>query len=105
MKVVNKLKNAFHRKKGHEHHEHISRWKVGTAYNIGEKIRYNGRVYICTTANTATTGAFPNVNTAQWSPVLDSSHQPLISAMHDNIDDDTSSCSSSDSNCTDGQTN
>jgi hypothetical protein len=47
----------------------IAPWAVGTHYNVGDLVTFNGAVFQCRQAHTPVDGWFPNIVPALWNPV------------------------------------
>src|SRR6478735_1959235 len=44
-------------------------WAIGTHYNVGDLVTFNGGVFQCRQAHTPVDGWFPNIVPALWNPV------------------------------------
>jgi hypothetical protein len=47
----------------------IAPWAVGTHYNVGDLVTFDGAVFQCRQAHTPVDGWFPNIVPALWNPV------------------------------------
>lgn len=70
----------------------ISRWREGTMYNAGDKVRYKGKVYTALVAGSGT--MTPDMDATMWSMALKSDHTHRMDGTHDHVDSDTSSTTS-----------
>lgn len=52
-------------------------WQIGTAYTLGERIRYDGKLYRCEQAHTSQTGWEPPNVPALWTEVAKPGEIPV----------------------------
>ena len=87
MRIRDKIKRAMSGGREDKHavkakrarSELSSRWRPDKDYKVGELVRYRGKLYICTLNNTSVANISPDLDTSQWSPVLDAEHHTVTS--------------------------
>ena len=52
-------------------------WATDTAYTLGERIRYHGKLYRCEQAHTSQAGWTPDVTPALWTEVAEPGEIPV----------------------------
>jgi hypothetical protein len=95
MHLIDKIKSAFSGgKKGKR--TKVPRWRPETAYMLGDKVRYHGKVYSAVIAHTSTVALTPALDSASWQ-LDETTHGAQHTHGAGHVDGETSStCSSSD---------
>ena len=78
MRLIEKLKTKLKGAKGMRKNK-PKMWRPDQTYNVGDKARYRGKTYECSTANTSSATDVPSSST-NWH-VMDASQDERVSAM------------------------
>ena len=73
---------------------HLKRWKPDMTYNVGDRVRFHGKVYESLLQQTSTAAMTPFVDSVGWRVVSDyKSSRPMTTDTYDAVNNDSSSSS------------
>jgi chitodextrinase len=73
MRLMEKMKSMFSGMfQKNENKRRMRTWRTDTSYNVGDRVRYRGKIYECSTANTSSLTTPPQ-NSSDWFLVTDNS--------------------------------